>query len=56
MRHFGASDSFSLLQGPHDYLAPKWLLRSEICFVMKVIEYLTKNSMYFDENEKQVFA
>ena len=25
MRHFGASDSMSLLQGRHDYLAPKWL-------------------------------
>ena len=25
MRHFGASDSLSLLQGWHDYLAPKWL-------------------------------
>ena len=25
MRHFGASDSLSLLQRRHDYLAPKWL-------------------------------
>ena len=25
MRHFGASDSLSLLQGRHGYLAPKWL-------------------------------
>ena len=25
MRHFGASDSLSLLQGRHDYLPPKWL-------------------------------
>ena len=24
MRNFGASESLSLLQGPHDYLAPKW--------------------------------